>query len=81
MFKMSEVQNGTVVSGSGVTNATGETYMVHNPAPRTERGKRRHEKRTENEKIHAKSVWNTPPKRTWHKPDTCNHVGCKANRK
>lgn len=32
-------------------------YWTHGPKPRTERGKRRHEARTDAEKSHAKAVW------------------------
>lgn len=39
--------------------------VPHNPKYSTERGKRRHLNRDENQRKHAENVWNTNPKRTW----------------
>ena len=40
---------------------------IHNPAPSTARGDRRHSKRTEEQKKQAQARWNT--KRNQHDPD------------
>ena len=48
------------------TDLTGfQSGVPHNPKPRTERGKRRHAARSEDEKNRAEKIWNTNPKRTF----------------
>ncbi len=69
------------VVGSGVTDENMDAGVCHNPKFSTSRGARRHEKRNEQQKAHAAKTWNTAPPKTWHKPESCNHQSCKANRR
>jgi hypothetical protein len=79
---MSNGNEGAVVQvGTGVSDATGDTYMVHNPRPSTARGQRRHEKRNEAQKAHANLVYERPAPKTFHDGTKCSHASCKSSRK
>ena len=54
----------SISSGSG-SPATVFGVPEHNPAPRTERGKRRWTKLNEAQRKQRESIWGTSPRRTW----------------